>query len=684
MNLKFFQSRSIRTRVTLSTLVIFVCSIWAISFYVGRALQSDMQRVLGEQQFGAVSMVAGDINDDVQGRLDALEIVATALASALAHGAAPTQKVLESLPIFQRLFNLGTFVTGMEGTAIASFPVSVARLGINYMDRDHVAIALKQGRSSVSKPVMGKAQNQPVVSMVVPIRDPLGKVIGALVGVTDLSKPNFLDKIAKAAFNKTGTVSVISPQHRITVTSSDKRLVMASLPAPGVNPYLDRNIAGFEGYTILVNVLGQEQLASVKKIPAAQWYLYSGLSTEEVFAPVRAMQQRILLAALLLTVLAGTLTWWMLKRQLAPMFGTAKKLARMAAGVEPPQPLPITRQDEIGELVGGFNRLLETLGRRETALQKSERHLAITLNSIGDAVIATDTAGCITAMNPTAERMCGWVLTDALGQPLTEVFRIVNADTREAMTDPVQLVLAKGQVIGLANHAMLLAKGGQEYQIADSAAPIRDAAHQIVGVVLVFSDVTEKYQAEVALRESEQRFRGLYEKAPLPYQSLDIEANILEVNEAWLSMLGYTRDEVIGRFIGDFLTESSIDTLSCEFPNFKTRGRVDGPEFELTCKNGTRKRAVVNGRIARDSHGNFQRTHCILTDITERKQAEDQLELAASVFVNAGEGIVITDSQGTIVDINQAFSRITGFSREEVIGQNPRVLKSGLSAPIEY
>jgi diguanylate cyclase (GGDEF)-like protein/PAS domain S-box-containing protein len=104
----------------------------------------------------------------------------------------------------------------------------------------------------------------------------------------------------------------------------------------------------------------------------------------------------------------------------------------------------------------------------------------------------------------------------------------------------------------------------------------------------------------------------------------------------------------------------------------------------VTCKDGTHKRVVINGRIARDGQGNFQRTHCILTDITERKQHESKLQLAASVFVNAGEGITITDLQGTIVEVNQAFTRITGYAREEVIGQNPRILKSERQDPTFY
>ncbi len=136
----------------------------------------------------------------------------------------------------------------------------------------------------------------------------------------------------------------------------------------------------------------------------------------------------------------------------------------------------------------------------------------------------------------------------------------------------------------------------------------------------------ERLQAEEILLESEQRFRELYEKAPLAYQSLDITGNILEVNESWLRQLGYSRDEVIGRFIGDFMTESAISTLRCEFPQFKEKGHVNGPIFEFQDKEGQIRLMEINGQIGRDADGNFLRTHCILTDITARKQDEQELE----------------------------------------------------------
>ncbi len=152
--------------------------------------------------------------------------------------------------------------------------------------------------------------------------------------------------------------------------------------------------------------------------------------------------------------------------------------------------------------------------RLVAALRESEENLSVTLNSIGDGVIATDAEGLVTRLNPMAERLTGWKMSQAAGRPLTEVFHIVNAETMAPSDDIVQRVLRTGQVVGLANHTMLLARNGARYHIADSAAPIRDGSGQIIGVVLVFSDISEQYEARERLRESQQRFRLLVEAAP--------------------------------------------------------------------------------------------------------------------------------------------------------------------------
>lgn len=150
----------------------------------------------------------------------------------------------------------------------------------------------------------------------------------------------------------------------------------------------------------------------------------------------------------------------------------------------------------------------------ERRLKESEKWLSTTLKSIGDAVIATDNNGLITFMNPVAERLIGWKIEDARGKRLTNVFNIVNKDTRQPVENPVAKVLVDGITRGLANHTILIANDGTETPIDDSAAPIKDNKGNLVGVILVFRDITEREKAEEereatikALQESEERYR---------------------------------------------------------------------------------------------------------------------------------------------------------------------------------
>lgn len=135
----------------------------------------------------------------------------------------------------------------------------------------------------------------------------------------------------------------------------------------------------------------------------------------------------------------------------------------------------------------------------ELALAEERERLAVTLRSIGDGVITTDLQGRVTLLNRVAENLTGWRQAEALGLPLTDVFHIINEHTRTVCENPVEKVLHTGGVVGLANHTALVARDGRERVIADSGAPIRDTLSRIIGVVLVFRDVTAQYRAEAEL-----------------------------------------------------------------------------------------------------------------------------------------------------------------------------------------
>ena len=550
--------RSLKTRITLTTLVIFVIGVWSSAFYASQMLRGDMQRQLGEQQFSATTLVAKGIDEELKSRIHVMEQYAKGrIVPSMLGNAVALQERLEGSPAILSMFNSGIFVTGVDGVAIASVPASLGRVGTNYMERDFIVAAIREGKSTTGKPVMGKLMRSPILAIAVPVRDAQGRVIGALAGVTDLSKPNFLDKVTEGSYGKSGGYLVVAPQHKLFVTATDKSRVMQPLPAAGLNAMHDQYMQGFEGYGVAVSSRGVLELSAAKRIPTAGWFVAATLPAEEAFAPIDTMMQRALLSILVFSLLGGVLTWWlitrMLREQFAPMLTASRSLQAQAASDRLLQPLPVISQDEIGELIGGFNRLLDTLRKRDEELRESHIKLQSVLDHSPALISIKDLQGVVLIANRQFSLLDAPPLNELIGK---SVFDIFPKDVAQALWEN------------------------------DQAAVRADSTIEV--------------------------------------------------------------EEVVSHKDGTLHTY-----LTLKFP-------------------------------VRDSVGEVFGTCAISTDITERKHAEAKLKLAANVFSHAREGITITDAAGNIIDVNATFSDITGYSREDVIGQNPRILRSGRQGPEFY
>ncbi len=188
------------------------------------------------------------------------------------------------------------------------------------------------------------------------------------------------------------------------------------------------------------------------------------------------------------------------------------------------------------------------LRQTNATLQVSEEKLAVTLNSIGDAVMTTDGEGRVTLLNPLAQQLTGWTQAEAAGRPVEEIFRIINQETREPSAVPVMSTLANGTIQGLANHTILIARDGSERTIADSCAPIRERDGQVVGAVLVFRDVTSSDAARLALRDSGALIQAILNTAVDGIITLHASGGLIErANAAAERMFGYAADEIAGK-----------------------------------------------------------------------------------------------------------------------------------------
>ena len=189
------------------------------------------------------------------------------------------------------------------------------------------------------------------------------------------------------------------------------------------------------------------------------------------------------------------------------------------------------------------NRAGATSTRPTGRFAEQREWLRVTLSSIGDAVIATDSEGRMTFLNPVAESLTGWKAEEASGQPVQGVFRVVNEQTRQALEEPVARVLRERRAVALANHAALLTKTGNLVPIEDSASPIRNAEGGLIGVVLVFHDVTEKRRAE----ERQARLVAIVDSSDDAILSKDLDGTIRTWNAGAERVYGYRADEAVGQ-----------------------------------------------------------------------------------------------------------------------------------------
>lgn len=800
--LNLLSKSSIKIKATLTVLLIFVPSLWLLSLYSSHILREDMEHLLGEQQRSTVALVAKEINAELGERFEMLEKLAAAAGPYLSKSPDALQAFLDQAWMMEFEFNAGLVAVGANGVAIAELPRSMGRVGLDLMDREHIIGALKGGKTTLGKPVMGRRLQAALVVVATPIRDAQGQVIGAISGLTDLGKPNFLDEFMENRFGRTGGYLLEDAKNRLIITATDKRRIMQPLPAPGINRLIDRHVAGFDDTGITVNPLGMEVLASAARVPVAGWFVVVSLPTEEVFAPIYAMQQRLLWATVLLTVLAGWLTWWMLRRQLAPMLSTTKMLATLADADQPPRSLPIIRQDEIGELVGGFNRLLATLAKREEALRESEYRFRAIFDASLVPMAINDDPGNITLLNQAFVQTLGYTLEDIptledwwprgypdpqyrqwvvstwqkrlvdaelsgqpfvpmelnvcckdgsvrvflasacaledrfLGSHLVVMYDItqrkqaekerdvLNRDFVAFLENTSDFIYFKDEnsrfrfcsqtladITGHASWRDMLGKhdlevfpqdtaqiyhaeelpifrdalpllnkvdpyydaSGRRCWVSTNKWPLLNADGKVVGLFGISRDITEFMRVTQALQQSEARFRQMFERNDLTMLLINASSQeIVDANAAAVGFYGYSLEQLKSMKINQ-INMQSPEAIAQEILLARQNQRNF---FVFPHRLASGEVRTVEVRTSRIDVGDDVVLFSIITDISERIQAENKLRQAASVFTYAREGIMITDPDSTVIDVNAAFTRITGYTREEVLGRKPYALST--------
>ena len=612
---------SLKTRITLATLTIFMLGFWALAYYSSQMLKEDMQRQLSEQQFSTAAYMADDITGRIEERIHTLQKVSASISPLMLGNKVALQSFFEERFVLHGLFNGGVIVLQPDGTAVADSQPELGRIGVNYADVESVAVALKDGRANVGNPVIGKKLGKPVFGISVPIRDSQGLVIGALSGVINLGLPNFMDQIAKHLYGKTGGYVVVSKPLRQIIAASNKNRVLEKSPPPGAIPLIDRFLDGYEGSGILVNPLGVEVLQSAKGISLANWYVGVQLPTSEAFAPIYEMQRRMLIATIFLSLLSCIVILWILNRQLAPILQTVKTLARLSESDQLVQALPISRQDEVGELIASFNRLLGILGQRELALKESESRFRDFFEKNNSMMLLIDPDnGEIFNANQAAATFYGYSRQGLIGMNISQIHTLppeeIAQERQRALHEERNYFnfshrLASGEVRAVEVYTTPIDSGGKRFLFS------------------VIHDVTERKIVEEALAKTRNLLTEAQQVAHLGSFEYVVATNSAQWSDEEYRIFGLDPEQASLNF-EDMLTRyvhpDDVELLNTTFMNAVESKSIFELEHRIVQPDGTVRWVYDRAHPYLDMNGNLLRYVGATLDITERKQSELEIK----------------------------------------------------------
>ena len=328
------------------------------------------------------------------------------------------------------------------------------------------------------------------------------------------------------------------------------------------------------------------------------------------------------------------------------------------------------READGSTLWHGFITDITERKQAEENLQISEERLRLITSSAQDAIIMLDEAGNITFWNEAAETMFGYAREEALGRNLHTTLTPPSFREAHLHAFPHFQKTGQGAAVGKILELAGLRKDGSEFPLELSlSAVLVKGVWQSIGIA---RDITRRKQAEAALR----KISAAVEQSPASIVITDLTGAIEYVNPKFTEITGYTSAEVAGQSPRVLKSGESTPEVYEGLWNTILSGEVWKGEFHNKKKNGELFWEQASISPIKDDQGVVTSFVAVKEDITGRKQAEEKLHLAASVFTHAREGIMITSADGAIIDVNDAFCGITGYSRDEVLGRNPRLLSS--------
>ena len=501
---------SLKTRVVLLVVSMTVLGVWALALGITQVLERDLTRLLSENFATEAKNVADDLDRDIRLEIDALQRLASTLKPDVLRDAGKAERAMDQFADASAITFASCFVTDREGRITAGYPEQDVRVGSSIQNTAYFRSVIASGAPAIDTPAAGRADIKSAkVSIAVPLRDGAGAIVGTLVGTLPLSNPMLFGQLENQKLGRTGWFLVVSPKDRVILGATHQNRILTTLPGHGGIRLLDRRFEeGFEGPGITVGSNGIEVLSVGHRMASTGWFVIASNPIAEAWEPINDLKRWIYGMAFLISLGGVLVLRFFLGRQFAPLKQATAVIRRMTDGESALAAIPVTRSDEIGELISNFNRLVgqraqldarlhdEIAERKQMnqTLQERTDRLDGIYRSVGEGILSTDIEQRIVLYNDAAQRIFGYAASDVIGQPL-DMLLPRRLRTRHGKHF-VNFAAGGQSTRAMGRYGLIhgLRANGEEFPLEASVSQSGTAPNQLFTVIL--HDITERLQAE--------------------------------------------------------------------------------------------------------------------------------------------------------------------------------------------
>lgn len=720
----------LKTRVTVLFPLGVTFALACILFVTHALVQGYIKDSISNQQYQVLSVMADEIDRSISDHHKTLALISTKIVPSMFSDPRRALAYLQEQNEHLSFFDNGMFLFDAQGHMVAEMPLKLQRFGQDFSFREYFQQTVATRKPYLSEPYISSQNDHPAAIMfTIPIMDDKGTLLGILGGSINLTRFAFTDKLSRVKLSK-GAYLYLFNKDRLLISHPNRQRVMKKDVPPGKNPLFDRAIKGFDGTGETVTSQGLHTLSSFKHLATKDWILAANYPIAEAYAPVYTLRVFFFILLPLLSLFLFFFIRRYLRQFTDPIVILTKHVEALSTTGENAGIVPPPGDDEIVTLSRSFNNLVAEIAKKNEELGKREQKFRLFFDKSSDAIFIVNSDGVIIEANLEACQRYGFSYAELIGMPVAEL------DTPEHapyIPERVRLVLQEGHYTFTTDHRC---KNGTSLRVEINASLIDYEGSK--AILAVARDLSERTRAEAQLHRQNEYLKALHETTLGLISRLDV-SNLLQTIVTRAGYLVGTEHCFVylknsdGTAM-DMLFQSGVYDSLVHHPihpgegiagrvwvtgepvhvddYFSWEGRLPDPDRDVLhamagvpLKTDDEVIGVLGlafidpsitfndeqialldqfGELASLALDNARLYDAAQKELAERTKAEEQIRKLSHVVEQSPVSIVITDRDGNIEYTNQHFTELTGFTLEELIGNNPRVLKSGTTTQAEY